>query len=391
MLVVVDGGGASSPRDSAAALREGFADGLDGRAVTVLQAVATPEMVLADPDQKLQSARRVPEGNLAGGGVAGDRSALGAFLREVDGRGVAAGALVMGAGHDKGVDWLRLFLSPILENGAEFVCPTYRRARLEGLVGTAMLYPLTRALYGQRLRQPAGGETAVSLELARHLLADPDWQRDPQHAGSDAWLVAKVLAQGRRVSQAWLGHWPGDPSGSGDASHALARLVGPVFLEMERHVDRWQRVEGSVPVPTVGEPGAIEDSAQVDVGKLVARFQLGLRELDAVWGLVLPPITLLALRRAAAASPEAIRIDDALWARVVYDFAVAHAMRVVERGQLLRSMTPLYLGWVAGFANEVRKLDGPASEARVEVLCAAFESEKRYLISRWRWPDSFNP
>jgi hypothetical protein len=63
----------------------------------------------------------------------------------------------------------------------------------------------------------------------------------------------------------------------------------------------------------------------------------------------------------------------------------------MERRQLLASLTPLYLGWIASFAGETRSLDEQAAEARVEALCAAFEQEKRYLIARWRWPDGFNP
>ena len=52
-------------------------------------------------------------------------------------------------------------------------------------------------------------------------------------------------------------------------------------------------------------------------------------------------------------------------------------------------MTPLYLGWVASFVNEVAPLGRQEAEARVERLCEAFEAEKPYLISRWRWPDRF--
>ena len=86
-----------------------------------------------------------------------------------------------------------------------------------------------------------------------------------------------------------------------------------------------------------------------------------------------------------------IATPDELWARIVYDFAVAHFAKTMERRQLLASMTPLYLGWVASFVAEVGALDGAAAEARIESLCAAFEREKRYLIARWRWPDTFNP
>jgi hypothetical protein len=30
-------------------------------------------------------------------------------------------------------------------------------------------------------------------------------------------------------------------------------------------------------------------------------------------------------------------------------------------------------------------------EQRLEYLSMQFESQKKYLISRWRWPDRFNP
>ena len=88
---------------------------------------------------------------------------------------------------------------------------------------------------------------------------------------------------------------------------------------------------------------------------------------------------------------EAFRFPDELWARIVYDFALGYRTRLLDRVQMLRSMTPLYLGWLASFVNEVRDLDGPGTEERVERLCEAFEGRKNYLIARWRWPDRFSP
>jgi len=118
---------------------------------------------------------------------------------------------------------------------------------------------------------------------------------------------------------------------------------------------------------------------------------VGQSDLAALWALVLPPATMLALRRAARAGTEAFRIDDATWARAVYDFAVAYHVKSMERGQLLAAFTPLYLGWVGSFLHEVYGQGPVAADARVEALCAAFEHEKPYLIGRWRWPDGFSP
>lgn len=389
ILIALEAGDRESATESAASIRARLADRFAGCNATVLVTTAGPETTLVDPAAAPDAPPAAAGPALAEGAIAGH---LRAVLREADRRGARAAALLSAGAHDESVDWLGLLLQPILDSDFDFVCPAYRRGRLDGMLNTAIVYPMTRALFGRRVRQPTGWEAAISLGLARFLLAQPAWRRDPVYAGSSAWLVASVLAGPFRACQAWLGRWPGSAGEVEDASHALARIVGPLFHEMERHTDRWQRVEGSESVPSFGQAGVLSgEPLGVDLGALEDGFRLGLRELEALWGLVLPPATLLALRRAAAAPAGQARVSDAFWARIVYDFAVAHSTRAVEPQQLLRSMTSLYLGWVRGFVDDVRELDGDGTEARVEALCGWFEREKRYAIARWRWPDSFNP
>jgi len=58
---------------------------------------------------------------------------------------------------------------------------------------------------------------------------------------------------------------------------------------------------------------------------------------------------------------------------------------------MLRALTPIYLGWLASYALEIESAPPHEVEHRLERLCAAFESTKSYFVSRWRWPDRFNP
>lgn len=392
ILVVVDGLASVPPGPAVSLLRAGLGQRFPGRPVQVAVTAWEAGDVVVRPLTEATgaiAARRAPPLTL--GGVEASHSALGDVLAEAVRVSAGAVALVAAEPHDGALDWLGTFLSPILEGGFDFVSPAYLRHKADAAITTGIVYPLTRALYGRRLRQPLGGELAMSLALARRLLADPDWRRDPANAGSDAWLVAKVLASDVRACQAWLGAWPRPEGHTEDVSQTLARVLGLVFREMERNAERWQRVAGSTPMDSLGSPGFLEGGHQPPVERFVGAFQLGERELQPVWSLVLSPAARLALRRAAALPVERFRIDDTTWARVVYDFAVAHFARLVERRQLALSMTPLYLGWVASFAAETSSLDAAATEARVEGLCQAFEREKRYLISRWRWPDSFTP
>jgi hypothetical protein len=257
---------------------------------------------------------------------------------------------------------------------------------------SGLVYPLTRALFGQRLRQPLGTEMVLSRRLVEHLSRDDEWRTDPAYAGTELWVVTKALVRECRCAQVFLGPRPVPQPQPPHLPDAVAQVLGTAFHEMEVHAARWQRVRGSCAVLTYGDehlPG--ETAPPPAPGPLVSAFALGRRDLLPVWSTVLPPNTLYALRRIPVDPPESLRLPDALWARVVYDFAVGWRTKAMDRPQLLRSLTPLYMGWLAGFVNEVGPLDRTATEARVERLCEAYEAEKPYLISRWRWPDRFTP
>ena len=122
-------------------------------------------------------------------------------------------------------------------------------------------------------------------------------------------------------------------------------------------------------------------------------FRLAYTNLHEIWSLVLPPNSLLGLKKLSILPATAFRMPDALWARIVYDFILAYRLRTINRGHLLGALTPLYLAWVASHLL-LTSASGPetvAAEKHIETLAAAFEADKPYLVSRWRWPDRFNP
>jgi hypothetical protein len=70
---------------------------------------------------------------------------------------------------------------------------------------------------------------------------------------------------------------------------------------------------------------------------------------------------------------------------------LAHRLRTINRDHLLQSMTPLYMAWVASYAHDLEAAGAAAVDQRLERVSVAYESGKPYLVSRWRWPDRFNP
>jgi hypothetical protein len=292
-----------------------------------------------------------------------------------------------------GTDWVAHLVRPIVDNQFDLVVPCAARHKLDGAIGNGIVYPLTRALYGKRVRQPLGGVFALSARLVERFLARGVWEIEVSALATDVRAVSEAICGEFGVCQAFLG--PAEHAGSGpspDLSSILATVLGSVFDEMNRNVAFWQKVRGSEPVRGFGTPVEIAGNPPpVDVHKMWESFRLGCRTLQEVWAAVLPPATLLALKYLAREEAAGAALADDLWARIVYDFALGYRLHVMNRGHLLRALTPLYLGWLASFVREMGAAPAQDVERRVQQLSLVYEAQKPYLISRWRWPDRFNP
>ncbi len=289
-------------------------------------------------------------------------------------------------------EWIDRLVRPVLDEQFDLVLPWYARHRFEGTLTSAIVYPLTRALYGKRLRQPTGGDLAFSPTLADHFWREDLWGTDGSRLTTDVRASVEALCNGYRVGQAHVGPVVHAFTSPPDLSTVLADVLGSVFEEMNHHAPFWQKVRGSESVHTFGAPGEPgSETAPVDPQNAFESFSLGCTSLKDVWGLVLPPGMLLELGRLGRLPMERFEMPDALWARLVYDFALGYRLRTINRGHLLRAFMPLYLGWLASFMMEMRSARIEEVEARLERLALAYEGQKPYLISRWRWPDRFNP
>jgi hypothetical protein len=306
-------------------------------------------------------------------------------------RTLGARACAIIAADPSGMDqnWITRLAGPVLEADYDLVAPCYARHRFEGLINRAILYPLVRALYGRRVRNPFGPDFCFSTRLVERV---PPASGNTARVHPVAWLVPEAIASGMQICQAYLGvrSYP-IPDDTG-VSALLSQLLGPLFAEIERRAAFLQRVRGSQPVEEYGVATYLsEPDSGADVSRLMETFQNGTRNLQEIWRMVLPPSTLVELKRLSNAPAAAFRMDDELWARVIYDFVLAYRLRSINRDHLLRAITPLYLGWVASYAMNPENATPEGTENLLERLCAAYENARPYFVARWRWPDRFNP
>ena len=260
-------------------------------------------------------------------------------------------------------EWMELLLRPIFEGGFDYVAPLYGRHKFDGTITNSIVYPLTRALYGRRVRQPIGGDFGFSGEMAKFYLTKEVWGTDVARFGIDIWMTTLAIAEGFNVCQSYLGakiHDAKDPGS--DLGPMFTQVVSSVFSLMGEYDNLWKGVIGSKSVPTFGfnyEVGL--EPVSVNLERMIGAFRLGIKDLMEIWRKALLPETALWLESIGQLSDGAFSFPQDLWVHIIYDFAIAFYKGLVHRDHLLKSMIPLYLGRLASFVRENQRSFGKGS------------------------------
>jgi hypothetical protein len=223
------------------------------------------------------------------------------------------------------------------------------------------------------------------------------------------WPVAEAAYSSFSIAEVPAGPRELPPPDAIDLNAVLALVAGSFFADLDAKASYWQRARlayspksgpnhdpSSLSSRSAAEGSASSESHPTeapDVHPMLDSFRLAYTNLHEIWSLVLPPNSLLGLKKLSLMPAASFRMPDALWTRIVYDFILAYRLRTLNRGHLLGALTPLYLAWVASHLL-LASGAGPESispEAHIEAVAAAFETDKPYLVARWRWPDRFNP
>jgi glycosyltransferase involved in cell wall biosynthesis len=312
-------------------------------------------------------------------------------------------------------EWIELLAGPIVKGGYDYVAPLYARYKYDGTITNTVTYPLTRALYGHRIRQPIGGDFGVSGDLVRHYLELDDWTDDISKFGIDIWMTTSAMTGGYAVCQARLGakiHDPKDPGS--DLGPMFRQVVGTILRLAAAHPDHWLNIRGSHDVPAYGFERIIDPPPlEVNTIRLLSEFHQGSLTLADTWRRMFAPAnaeTVLVLAKEAgklvdsaraklgiggdgtsgtASTAEmadalaAFHFPDDVWARLVYDLVIDARAAEPPIESLVAALVPVYFGRVGSFVIENRNVTTDQAEERVERQAREFELLKPYLIDRW--------
>ena len=321
-------------------------------------------------------------------GVPGKGSALRAVLELAKFLKAEACVVVDSDLRSINANWIRNLLTPILNDGYQFIAPYYKRFKLDGTITNNIVYNMTRALYGKRIRQPIGGDFAFSEDVVDTIYDKDVWDTDVGRFGIDIWLTTMALVDGFKVCQTRLGakiHDAKDPGAS--LGPMFRQVVATLFSLTEQNKEHWWDIKGSEDVPIVGEEIETEPKPfPIDINRMVDSFKNGYHQFGTLWNNILSEASFLKVKDLAE-NGDGFEMDDHLWAHILYDAAATYHCWPANRFKLVELLTPLYYARVASFARVVDNLDNAGAEELVEKQARCFEDEKGYLMDQWKLAD----
>jgi hypothetical protein len=338
------------------------------------------KVILVSPRHKLQRISFTYQGT-SGKGTA--VRALFEVARELDVK-----AMVMVDSDLRSIvpEWVELLAGPILKGGYDFVAPMYARYKYDGTITNNISYPLTRALYGTRIRQPIGGDFGVSGDLVKRYLELDTFDELTARFGIDIWMSHSAINEGFAVCQARLGakiHDAKDPAS--DLGPMFRQVVGTLFKLAGHYESRWLRVKGSHPIPEYGFERVIApEEITVNHAKLIDNFEQARLTQADVWAEMLSPEQLERVMNLEVPEHAAdFHFSAELWIRCLYDTLVAFNRPGADRERLLAGLTPLYFGRTAGFISDTLDITTDQAERVIDDQARQFEELKPYLVARW--------
>ncbi len=284
-------------------------------------------------------------------------------------------------------EWIELLIAPVIVKDFGFVAPYYSRHKYDGTITNMIAFPLTRALYGRRVRQPIGGDFGFSSELIKSLLSKDVWDTDIARFGIDIWMTTVATCENFKICQSFLGAKIHDEKDPGkDLSPMFTQVVGTIFSLMKIYEEEWLHVKGSRPTAIFGfETEFAPKPLEVDVDNLINKFRKNVPAHLAVWEKVLEDENCAKILEVAKMDPSHFELPIELWVKSLYDFAYAYTKLVdgLDEGQIIEALVPIYYAATASFIRKAQRLDSHQAEEIIAQQCAVFEKLKPYLINRW--------
>jgi hypothetical protein len=343
------------------------------------EAVRQASLLESNGFESLRTLRWITTGT---GTAVQDSAVLRAILAAADLLHAKACAVVSASSATITPTWIDSLLTPVFCENCDFVAPLYARHRYDGLLTRNLLYPFSRALFGKSIRELRATEFGFSARLASECLNSAEWEHEGVQSAAETWMAVTALSNSFSCCQTFLG--PKPRSSQVAVVDVIRETVSGFFWCLESTEKAWIQGRDPQPLKTIGPDHQLtSEPVRVDRKKLFHLYRTGVAELSEILTAILDAETHAELVRLAALEESSFRFSNALWVRVICEFAAAYHRSVINRGHLVQALVPIYRGRVHSFLTIHRSDDPEAMEADLEDLCQEFLRQRSFFIERW--------
>ena len=283
--------------------------------------------------------------------------------------------------------WIQYLGEPLFA-GFNYVTPIYVRHKYDGSITNHIAYPLMRTLFGLRVRQPIGGDFGFSGRMARAFLSEKLWNDRVGNFGIDIWMTTIAIARRFKVCQTFLGspksHKAKDPAK--DLGPMFKQVIMTLFDLMVDFEYLWKDTTESWPSSIFGFGLGVDEkppAVNVNTDALYDSFISGFEKYGELWEKIISRPEMLEIEKIRENAKEQVYYPSDLWARILFNFAIAYRNNEIPPDQIIDSMIPFYHSRVLSFVNHTDHMEIKECEEYFEAINRVFENEKHYLIKRW--------
>lgn len=276
-------------------------------------------------------------------------------------------------------EWVRDLAEPILKGNYDFITPIYARHEYDGSITNHIVYPLIYGLTGRNIRQPIGGDFAMSISLVKYLLKQK-WILTTKKYGIDIFLTLNAIFGKFKIAQTNLGakvHKPSAPK----LGPMFTQVATTLFTNLVRHRDLWMKTTSVCKTPVFHQKSGVKpQSLSVDFKEMKTTalylFSINKSNLKKY----LSPNVYHEVSRIY--SSKRMELEPELWSRVVYDMFYAFDNHAVN-GHFAEAFKPLYFGRAATFIKHTLELSYRQAEKEILEQAKIFCKNKEYLLEKY--------
>ncbi len=276
-------------------------------------------------------------------------------------------------------EWIKNLVLPIINEKYDYLTPLYSRNEYDGTITNHICYPLIYGLLGYDIRQPIGGDFALSGKLGQFFLKQ-SWIETTRHYGVDIFMTLHAILGNYKIGQVGLGakiHKPSMPK----LGPMFTQVVETLFKTLLNHKKLWQRNLSISNLPLLGNhQSSLPQNLSIDYKSIKAKaYQEFLKYKDTLHS-YLDSETFTQIERMFNTTKP--RLNMNLWCKVLYDLLHTYDQSNQD-GEVIEALKCLYFGRVASFIRQTLDMDHIQSEQQIIKQSKFFYKKRNYLLQKY--------